>query len=123
MKKLLSLSFCVLLAACGSDYQQKVNIVTDAPDELAVTPPNCPNWEEPAQSNSYNNHHTNFGCATVTNYGAQISNPRDMIKGRGSNADAERTRLFVNSYNSGAASDAPAPAASSAIEGATSTGE
>ena len=108
MKNILLISLCISMSACANyGYEQKLNVVEDKPDELAVTPPtDCPNWREPVEGDSYNHPHTNLGCATITNYGAMLTNPRDMLKGRGSDAaDSERSRLYVHGYNSGAPLD------------------
>lgn len=129
MKAALLLSLGLSLSACMQHtYTQKLNTVEDMPDELRVTAPaNCPNFREPMEGDGQNHLHTNYGCATVTNYGAMLTNPRDMIKGRGSDADAERSRLFVNGYNSGAPSnggDSSGGAASGATSAASmSSGE
>ena len=105
-------------------YTQKLNTVEDMPDELSVTPPaNCPDLREPMEGDGGNHLHTNYGCATVTNYGAMLTNPRDMLKGRGSDADAERSRLVVNGYNSGAPSNGAEASGSSAETTSTSSGQ
>lgn len=119
MKKIFATSICLLLSACYS-YEPKVNTVQDKPDEITVTPPNCPDYSEAMGANWNNSHHSNYGCATATNMGAMATNPHDLIKGRGRDADAERSRLAVGAYNSGA--PAGGASASSGSGGSESSG-
>lgn len=50
-------------------------------ERAVVTLPDCPNWSKPpidysAQVSS------NFGCATATNLGLMVADPRDLVQGR-----------------------------------------
>ncbi len=58
---------------------RRVEIVLD---RYVVTPPACPDWSRHTGVDYANGPHTNFGCATETNLGLMIANPRDLIEGR-----------------------------------------
>jgi pilus assembly protein CpaD len=51
-------------------------------ERYVVTPPDCPNWTKDPTSNHENTVASNFGCATVTNFGLQVADPRDLVVGR-----------------------------------------
>lgn len=64
-----------------------------------VNPPRCPDWRKPAYPDYKNTASSNFGCATATNLGAMIANPRDLVEGQEfSGPDAERASLAVRNY-------------------------
>src|SRR5216684_2055015 len=59
-------------------------------ERYVVTPPACPNWSKPPGGDPTNTVGSNFGCATTTNLGLMIANPRDLLIGRKPGpADAE----------------------------------
>ncbi len=73
-----------LPASPGSDERawsrnRRVEIVLD---RYVVTPPACPDWSRRSGLDFANQPHSNFGCATETNLGMMIANPKDLIKGR-----------------------------------------
>ncbi len=47
-----------------------------------VTLPPCPNWSGPAAADFTNSKNSNFGCATVTNFGQMVANPTDLAGGQ-----------------------------------------
>lgn len=49
----------------------------------AITP-DCGGWEEETDNNRRNNDSAHFGCATATNLGLMVADPRDLIAGHGS---------------------------------------
>lgn len=100
MKKLLVITTCLLLTACYSP-EKKVNIVQDSPNDITVTPPDCPDYSQIYGTNWNNSPHANYGCANTNNIGVMATNPHDMLKGRGTATDAERSRIYVNGYNAG----------------------
>jgi pilus assembly protein CpaD len=51
-------------------------------ERYVVTPPNCPDWSKDPVSNHDNTPPSNFGCATVTNLGLMVADPRDLVIGR-----------------------------------------
>ncbi|MGI9510341.1 MAG: CpaD family pilus assembly lipoprotein [Geminicoccaceae bacterium] len=58
---------------------RRVEIVLE---RYLVTPPACPDWSRRTGVDYANQPHTNFGCATETNLGLMIADPRDLVKGR-----------------------------------------
>lgn len=71
-------------AVTGSDeraWQQnrRVEIVLE---RYLITPPACPDWSRKTGLDYANKPHTNFGCATATNLGHMIADPRDLVRGR-----------------------------------------
>lgn len=48
-----------------------------------VTPPECPDWRKPSDKDFQNTPSSNYGCATATNLGQMVANPRDLLEGRG----------------------------------------
>jgi len=87
MKKIVIITLCGFIASCATSPTQKVNVLTDANNEIQVTPPKCPDWTggngkirsiEPEETT------TNYGCATVTNFGKMIDDPMDMLTGKSS---------------------------------------
>lgn len=71
-------------AAVGADDQawrknRRVDIVLE---RYLVTPPACPDWSRRTGVDYANKPHTNFGCATETNLGLMVADPRDLVRGR-----------------------------------------
>ena len=58
---------------------RRVEIVLE---RYLVTPPACPDWSRRTGVDYANKPHTNFGCATETNLGLMIADPRDLVRGR-----------------------------------------
>ena len=58
---------------------RRVEIVLE---RYIVTPPPCPDWSRRSGRDYSNQPHSNFGCATETNLGLMIANPRDFVRGR-----------------------------------------
>ena len=58
---------------------RRVDIVLE---RYLVTPPACPDWSRHTGVDYANKPHTNFGCATETNLGLMIADPRDLVSGR-----------------------------------------
>ncbi len=68
-------------------------------NRYVVTPPPCPDWRKPATTDFNNQPGSNFGCATETNLGLMVANPRDLVKGRDIGpADAENAAKSVQNY-------------------------
>jgi pilus assembly protein CpaD len=52
-------------------------------ERYVVTPPNCPDWtKSPLYGQHDNQVASNFGCATTTNLGLMVADPRDLTVGR-----------------------------------------
>lgn len=58
---------------------RRVDIVLE---RYLVTPPACPDWSRQSGVDYANKPHSNFGCATETNLGLMIADPRDLVRGR-----------------------------------------
>jgi pilus assembly protein CpaD len=71
-------------------------------ERYVVTPPACPNWSKPPGGDPTNTVSSNFGCATATNLGLMIANPRDLLSGRKPGpADAEPALRAIQNYRAG----------------------
>jgi len=71
-------------AAAGSDpdawrRNRRVELVLE---RHLVTLPACPDWSRRSGMDFANQPHSNFGCATETNLGLMIAEPRDLVRGR-----------------------------------------
>ena len=121
MKNIFIISTVLLLASCAG-YQQKLNTVQDMPDEIVVSPPEaCPNWSKHFEGIADSDLHSNYGCATVTNYGVMLTNPHDMHRGRGTNgSNAENSSVPVTNYRAG---KAPLPGAAAETSSVTTSSE
>lgn len=51
-------------------------------ERYLVTLPACPDWSRKSGTDFSNQPHSNFGCATQTNLGLMVAEPRDLISGR-----------------------------------------
>jgi pilus biogenesis lipoprotein CpaD len=52
-------------------------------ERYVVTLPPCPDWSRQSGTDFANLPHSNFGCATQTNLGLMVAQPRDLVRGRG----------------------------------------
>jgi pilus assembly protein CpaD len=52
-------------------------------ERYLVTLPPCPDWSRQSGTDFSNLPHSNFGCATQTNLGLMVAEPRDLLHGRG----------------------------------------
>lgn len=71
-------------AVAGSDpeaWQQNRRVEIVLERHLVVLPP-CPDWSRESGLDYANLPHSNLGCATETNLGLMIANPRDLVHGR-----------------------------------------
>lgn len=67
-----------------------------------VTLPGCPDFTSRAGRTFDNRPHSNWGCATATNLGLMIAEPRDLVRGRGdTHGDAEALVLSTQRYRAG----------------------
>lgn len=68
----------------------------------AVLSPRCPDWRASPITTYSNTPMSNFGCASVTNLGLQVADPRDLVKGRGDTTpDTERNLRVIREYRGG----------------------
>ncbi|MGI9500330.1 MAG: CpaD family pilus assembly lipoprotein [Geminicoccaceae bacterium] len=70
------------IAGDGERAWRKNRRVEIVLERYLVTPPACPDWSRRSGVDYANKPHTNFGCATETNLGLMIADPRDLVKGR-----------------------------------------
>ena len=71
-------------------------------NRYVVTPPPCPDWRKPAGTDFNNQSSGNFGCATETNLGLMVANPRDLVAGRTIGpADGEQAAKAIENYRAG----------------------
>jgi len=67
-----------------------------------VVPPNCPDWTKPSEDDPSNTPASNWGCATNTNLGLMVADPRDLVIGKQSKAsDGERAASAIDRYRKG----------------------
>lgn len=106
--KIAKLLILLSLTACyAGDYDEseKLNIVhSDRGVTSVTTPQNCPNWTKESGVDYANRQSSNYGCATVNNFGVMIADPNDMISGKSSDTyDGQRTSNSVNAYKASGA--------------------
>jgi type IV pilus biogenesis protein CpaD/CtpE len=124
-KLILILPF--LLASCTAADLAKPNtnaLYTDdsiknrvGPNGELISPENCPDWTASPITTYGNGKQGNFGCATVTNLGLMLEDPRDLERGASNGAihpDPQRSSDAIKNYR-GALSGPAAEAASGAI--------
>lgn len=64
--------------------------------------PECPDWSRPTIGDFTNMPSSNFGCATATNFGLMVAEPRDLYRGRDPGyADGERAARSIERYRAG----------------------
>jgi pilus assembly protein CpaD len=51
-------------------------------ERYLVTLPACPDWSRQSGTDFSNQPHTNFGCATQSNLGLMVAEPKDLVSGR-----------------------------------------
>ncbi len=71
-------------------------------ERYVVTPPSCPNWSKPTGGDPDNTTFSNFGCATETNLGMMVAQPRDLVVGRQPGPpDADPALQAIQNYRAG----------------------
>jgi pilus assembly protein CpaD len=71
-------------------------------ERYVVTPPSCPNWSKPTGGDPGNTEFSNFGCATATNLGMMVAQPRDLLVGRQPGPpDADPELHAIQNYRAG----------------------
>jgi pilus biogenesis lipoprotein CpaD len=51
-------------------------------ERYLVTLPACPDWSRQSGTDFSNQPHSNFGCATQSNLGMMVAEPKDLVSGR-----------------------------------------
>jgi pilus assembly protein CpaD len=68
-------------------------------ERYVVTPPNCPDWSEALGSSDARQIGSNWGCASATNLGLMVADPRDLVVGKATApADATHEANSVERY-------------------------
>lgn len=76
--------------------------VTVTVGRYVVVPPHCPDWRKPSDDDPANSPSSNIGCATETNLGLMVADPRDLVTGKTvAPADAEHAAFGVERYRLG----------------------
>lgn len=98
-----------LISACateGDKHEKKVNVIYTEGGETFVKAPTCPDWSSPPSSN--------YGCATINNYGKMVADPLDLVTGKHSDYyDSIPTSTAVNTLRSSASATTNSSASSS----------
>ena len=106
-----------LLSACSEmdmqgtdpkDYYAKHPIENRVGPNGELISPNCPDWKTSPVTTYSNTKQGNIGCATVTNLGLMLENPRDLERGASGGVvrpDSSRNSLAIQNYRSGGAAD------------------
>jgi len=77
----------------------KSSAVTVIVGRYVVTGPNCPDWRKPSDADRGNTPLSNHGCATVSNLGAMVANPEDLVRGRAMGpADGDTSAMAIERY-------------------------
>ncbi len=77
-------------------------------ERYVVTLPNCPDWTKPPFSDHTNEPDSNFGCATTTNFGLMVADPRDLVVGRTLGpAEGDPAIAAIERYRAGKPKDLP----------------
>jgi pilus assembly protein CpaD len=71
------------VAGSGPQSWQQNRRVELVLERYLVTLPPCPDWSRQSGTDFANLPHSNFGCATQTNLGLMVAEPRDLVRGRG----------------------------------------
>lgn len=67
-----------------------------------VTPPRCPDFSKPEGDDYTNTPSSNFGCATMTNFGLMVANPGDLVHDAPTTAaDGDFASHGIERYRSG----------------------
>jgi pilus assembly protein CpaD len=91
------------------------NVVAIDISYAAIIPPDCPDWKMSPVTTYSNMPPANFGCATKTNFGMMLEDPRDLERGKDSGSSpSERGAKALLDYRMGTT---PASSASTSITG------
>lgn len=82
-------------------------------DYSMVITPNCPDWRKSSNLDFSNTKYSNMECATVTNLGKQIANPKHLLESDEAyvSPDGAVGAKAITDYRSGAATEAANAAA------------
>jgi pilus assembly protein CpaD len=91
----------------------------------AVVSPRCPDWRSASVTSYANSMYTgNISCATRTNLGVMVADPRDLVEGKGDGTpDTQVSTKAVENYRSGSAASGSTSGSGSSGSEASSTGQ
>lgn len=76
--------------------------VTISIARYVVVTPQCPDWRKPSEDDPSNTPSSNLGCATETNLGLMVADPRDLVVGKDlAPSDADHSDYAVQRYRQG----------------------
>lgn len=76
--------------------------VTLSIGRYVVMTPQCPDWRKPSEDDPSNTPSSNLGCATETNLGLMVADPRDLVVGKDiAPSDADHNDYAVQRYRQG----------------------
>ncbi len=121
----------VLLSAC-SQMEEKMTKSTAptvvensvGPNGELISPPNCPDWSASPYNTFENDKQGNIGCATVTNLGLMLEDPRDLVQGASGGKvvpDPQRSSDAIKNYRNGLSSSTGAATTTTPFTTGTST--
>jgi pilus biogenesis lipoprotein CpaD len=85
------------------EENRRVEVVVDR--HVVVLPP-CPDWSVESGTDFANLPHSNYGCATQTNFGLMLANPSDLARGQELGpADGVHAAEGVVRYRTGAVTE------------------
>jgi pilus assembly protein CpaD len=70
------------VAGSGPESWRENRRVEVVLERYLVTLPPCPDWSRESGTDFANLPHSNFGCATQSNLGLMVAEPRDLVRGR-----------------------------------------
>ncbi len=70
------------VAGTGPDAWRQNRRVELVLERYLVTLPACPDWSRETGTDFANLPHSNFGCATESNLGLMVAEPKDLVRGR-----------------------------------------
>jgi len=112
-----------LTASAVPSGQRRADEVALQIERYVVTPPACPNWSKTPGGDPTNSVGSNFGCATTTNLGLMVAEPRDLLIGRKPGpADAEVAVRAIQNYRSGKSTAVPAELTGQTTPSASASG-
>jgi hypothetical protein len=106
---MLLLSACAEMDSTGPTYSYgQVPIENKVGPHGELISPDCTDWTASPTTNYSNARQSNIGCATVTNLGLMLEDPRDLERGASGGhvvPDASRNRVVIDNYRTNATSD------------------
>lgn len=98
-------------------YADEVRVVMSYAVAIA---PDCPDWRVSPVTTYSNTRGPNFGCAHAVNLGLMVSDPRDLVRGRGDvPPDPDRNAIVIQQYRANGAAATSSGSGSSGDSGSS----